>query len=82
MRLALDVVALTLVLLMVHEGLRRAGKWVAWCVFLAVPVALTPHWVSVNAFGLFARVKLYTILFSACWLTALRFTALSGPFHK
>lgn len=76
MPLALDIAALTVLLLLVHEGFRRAGEWMAWGWFLALPLALTPHWIAVNDFDLFAWAKLYTILFCACWLTALRFTGL------
>ena len=75
MRLALDIAALTVVLLIVHEAFRRSGSWLAWLAFFVLPIALTPHWISVNEFGLFAWAKLYTVLFSAFWLAALRFTA-------
>jgi hypothetical protein len=76
MCLALGIVLLTAALLLVHEVLRRGGARIACAAFVALPVALTPDWIATHDFGPFAWAKLYMVLFSACWLTALRFTTL------
>lgn len=77
MRLAVHLVTLTVLLYLVQEGFRRAGRWVAWGVFLGLPLILTPYWLksNLNQVGVFPWVKLYTILVSVSWLTALRFTS-------
>jgi hypothetical protein len=77
MELLFTLIALTLLLIAAQEILRRAGKWTAWSLFIGLPIVLTPYWVGYNSnLGVFPWVKLYTILFSVSWLTALRFTAL------
>ncbi len=76
MQLILPILGLGLILLLTQEGLRRAGKWVTWIAILGLPLALTPYWITYNEFGTFEWGKLYTILITACWLTALRFTKL------
>jgi|TARA_B110000495_G_scaffold156912_1_gene140515 hypothetical protein len=76
MQLILPILGLALILFLIQEGLRRAGKWVTWIAILGLPLALTPYWLTCNEFGIFEWGKLYTILITACWLTALRFTRL------
>lgn len=77
MPLFLRLSALGAILFAVQALFRRAGPWPAWAVFVALPIALTPFWFRTNpAIGLFPWVKLYTILLSVNWITALRFTTL------
>ncbi|WP_439621060.1 DUF5692 family protein [Gemmata sp.] len=76
MPVALKILALFAALYVTFEVLRRAGKWAAWALFLAVPLALTPYWVRVNSFDPFCWLKLYTVCFCVVWGTALRFTRL------
>jgi hypothetical protein len=76
MEVAAKLIALTALLFVAQEVLRRAGRWVLWGAFLALPAALTPYWVRVNEIGTFPWIKLYTLLVSVCWFTALRFSAL------
>lgn len=76
MSIALDIAALTVLLLLIQEGFRRAGLWLSCAAFIVAPLALTPHWVAVGGFDWFAWLKLYTVAVSACWLAAVRFTAL------
>jgi hypothetical protein len=72
----ITVLALTAALVLLHEALRRTGPWPAAGLYLAAPVALTAYWLRVNDFGPFLWIKNYTILFCACYGTALRHTAL------
>ena len=72
------LVVLAMVLLGAQELFRRSGQWLAWACFLAVPILATPTWIVLNAPGLFAWVKLYSVLFTTCWITALRYTNLGG----
>ena len=67
---------MSLILLILHECFRRTSNRNAWLVFLVLPVGLTPYWITTNEFGLFEWGKLYTILLTACWLVAIRFTRL------
>jgi len=76
MDVALKVIALTAILYVAHEILRRAGKWMIWTLFALVPIALTHYWVQVNDYGLFKWVKIYSVCFCVVWGTALRFTSL------
>jgi len=75
MRLAIDLVTLSILLFLVHEGFRRAGKWVAWGVFFGLAAILSPYWIGTVHTHAFPWVKLYTILFSTCWFTGLRYTS-------
>lgn len=76
MQLILPILGLGLILFLIQEVLRQAGKWVTLIAILGLPLALTPYWMTSNEFGVFEWGKLYTILITACWLTALRFTKL------
>ena len=77
MVLASGLTVLAISLFLVQEGLRRAGKWIAWGPFLLLPTVLTPYWVRSNQqVEIFLWVKLYTMLFGACWITGLRYTSL------
>ena len=68
---------LGVLLFLVQEVLRRAGKWLAWGPFLVMPIVLTPYWARNNyQVEIFLWFKLYTILFGACWITGLRYTSL------
>lgn len=78
MFLLLQLIALTMLLLLAQEALRRAPRWAVWGVFLVLPLALTPHWIRVNELGLFSWFKFYTVFFCVCWGTALRFTSLGN----
>jgi uncharacterized protein DUF5692 len=72
----LQIVAVTVVLLLAQEALRRASRWAVWGIFLVMPLVLTPYWMRVNELGLFSWFKYYTVCFCVCWGTALRFTSL------
>lgn len=72
----LQIVAVTVLLLLAQEALRRASRWTVWGVFLLLPLVLTPYWIRVNDLGLFPWFKFYTVFFCVCWGTALRFTSL------
>ena len=74
----LQIIAVTVLLLLAQEALRRANRWVVWSVFLLAPLLLTPYWVQVNELGLFSWFKFYTVFFCVCWGTALRFTSLGN----
>lgn len=77
MNLAFSIIALTIVLYLTQEVLRRTNRWVMWSVLLGLPLILTKHWFSSNVdVGLFPLVKLYTCIIFTLWLTALRFTPL------
>ena len=69
-------VALAAALFLLQEGLRVAGPWPAVGLYLVAPVLLTAYWLPVNDFGPFVWIKTYTVLFCACYGTALRYTAL------
>ncbi len=71
-----SIVALSIILIIVQESVRRAKRTISGFIFLAVPIILTPLWIFTNDFGVFAWAKLYTIILTACWLWSLRFTAL------
>ncbi len=76
MQTIFSILTLSLILFIVHEVFRRGGKATAWLIFLVLPLGLTPYWIAVNDFGLFEWCKLLTILLTACWLVAIRFTKL------
>lgn len=82
MELVAGLFAIAVVLVSVQALFRRAGKWAAWSTFLVLPLALAPFWVwmgQTGAYGdagAFPWVKLVSLQVGACWLTALRFTAL------
>ena len=77
MALVVGLTLLGVLLFLVQEVLRRAGKCLAWGPFLVVPIVLTPYWVRSNyQVEIFLWFKLYTILFGACWITGLRYTSL------
>jgi hypothetical protein len=71
---ALQVIGLTILLLATQAALRYAGRWLLWGVFVAVPLALTPYWVSANTFDPFVWVKIYSIFICVGWGTLVRFT--------
>lgn len=72
----IKIVALTGVLIVAQELLRRGGRWAWWIPFGVLALALTPHWLATNDYNWFQWVKLYTIAFCCCWGTVVRFTAL------
>jgi len=74
----LQIIAVTVLLLLAQEALRRANRWAVWGVFLLIPLLLTPYWIRVNELGLFSWFKYYTVFFCVCWGTALRFTSLGN----
>ncbi len=76
MDVLLVVLVLTVVLFLLQESLRFAGPWVAAGLYLMLPAALTAYWLRANDFGLFPWIKVYTVLFCACYGSALRFTSL------
>jgi hypothetical protein len=76
MHVAFKVIALTVILILLQELLRRAGKWVLWTLFVAVPLALTPYWISVNDFDPFVWIKIYSVCACVLWGVTLRFTRL------
>jgi hypothetical protein len=78
MYVLLQIIALTVLLLLAQEALRRANRWVVWGVFLLIPLLLTPYWIQVNELGLFSWFKFYTVFFCVCWGTVLRFTTLGN----
>ena len=74
----LQIIAVTVLLLLAQEALRRASRWALWGVFLLMPLMLTPYWIRVNELGLFSWFKFYTVFFCVCWGTVLRFTSLGN----
>ena len=76
MQSLVQIVAVTMLLLLAYEVLRRAGKWISWGLFFAVPLTLTPYWFAVNDFDFFLWIKSYSVFFCIVWGTALRFTSL------
>ncbi|MFO0824663.1 MAG: DUF5692 family protein [Gemmataceae bacterium] len=76
MLVAFQVIALTVVLFLLQELLRHAGKWLLWTLFVAVPLALTPYWISINDFDPFVWIKIYSVCACVLWGVALRFTRL------
>jgi hypothetical protein len=48
MYLLLQLIALTMLLLLAQEAIRRANRWAVWGVFLVLPLILTPYWIRVN----------------------------------
>jgi len=76
MDVALKVLALTAILYVVHELLRRAGKWTLWTLFVLVPIALTHYWVQTNDFDPFVWLKIYSVCFCVFWGAGVRFTSL------
>lgn len=78
MYVLLQIIAVTVLLLLVQEALRRATPWAVWGLFLLVPLALTPFWIRTNELGVFPWFKFYTVFFCVCWGTALRFTSLGN----
>lgn len=83
MRFAVEILSAVLLLLALQELFRRSGRVVGWVFFGALPLVFTPHWIE-NSYhvGLcpqspvFPVVKLYSMLFCACFATALRCTKL------
>ncbi len=78
MYVLLQIIAVTAILLVAQEALRRANRWAVWGVFLVMPLMLTPYWIRVNELGLFSWFKYYTVFFCVCWGTTLRFTSLGN----
>ena len=78
MYVLLQITAVTVLLLLFQEALRRASRWAVWGLFLLVPIVLTPYWIRVNDLGPFPWFKFYTVFFGVCWGTVLRFTSLGG----
>jgi hypothetical protein len=78
MYVLLQIIAVTVLLLLAQEALRRASLWAVWGVFLLLPLVLTPYWIRVNELGLFSWFKYYTVFYCVCWGTALRFTSLGN----
>ncbi len=76
MLVALQVFVLMLVLLAAQTALLRAGKWVPWALFAAVPVVLLPSWIANNQFDLFMWAKGYSVAVFNVWVAAVRFTRL------
>ena len=77
MVLMTKLLAFTIILLLIHLGLRGSGRWVSLLLFLFAPIVLTPYWFSVvDDVGFFPWVKLYTILASMCWCTVIRYSRL------
>jgi len=73
MLLIIYLLALFVLLLLVDELARRSAT-AAWTLFLILPLVFSPFWGSAPDFDTFAHIKLYTILLTACWGNALRFT--------
>lgn len=46
---------------------RRWHLATLWLVFGGIPVMLTPIWIRQNSLDLFVWVKIYSVLFCACW---------------
>ncbi len=76
MNVLLQIIAVTVLLLLAQEALRRANQWAVWSLFLLIPLLFTAYWIQVNELGLFSWFKFYTVFFCVCWGTALRFTSL------
>lgn len=77
MILVSELILLAIVLYFVQEWLRRATSMISsWAVFVALPLVLTPLWLRTDQVGIFPWIKLYSILFGACWVSAIRFTSL------
>lgn len=82
MDLVVRLISVAVLLILVQELFRRAGKCVAWGVFLISPLVLAPYWVwlgrigAYTGVGVFPWVKVISLQVGACWLTTLRFTAL------
>ncbi len=72
----LIVLALAAVLFLFQWVLRRGGLWVAIAVYFVLPAACTAYWLRANDFGLFPWIKVYTVLFCACYGSVLRYTSL------
>jgi hypothetical protein len=67
---------MTMAYFVVQEWLGRARLPVLWTIFFGVPLTLASYWFEKNCLGLFALVKIYTIMFCVCWAGWLRFTAM------
>lgn len=82
MELVVRLITVAVLLILVQELFRRAGKWAAWGIFLVLPLAVAPYWAwmghggAYTGVGHFPWVKLVSLQVGACWLTALRFTPL------
>jgi hypothetical protein len=72
----LTVPALTALLFLLQRVLSRAGLRLAVLVYFVLPAVLTADWLRVNGFGPFPWIKIYTVLFCACYGSVLRFTPL------
>jgi hypothetical protein len=72
----LIVLVMTVVLFGLQELMRNAGPWVTAGLYLVLPLTLSTYWLQVNDFGLFPWIKVYTVLFCACYGSMLRFTSL------
>ena len=79
--LLLDFVAsillFTAVMYGIQEAFRRVPAWVSLVTFSILPIVLTPYWLVMHQdVGVFPWLKLYTMVVSVSWLTALRGTKL------
>jgi hypothetical protein len=72
----LIVLVLTAILFGLQWFVSNTGLWVAAVVYFVLPAALTAYWLRVNDFGPFPWIKVYTVLFCACYGSVFRFTAL------
>lgn len=81
MKLLGSILVLTGVMYGLQDFFRRAPAWVSLATFSVMPLALTPYWISIHQdVGVFPWIKLYSIVLSVSWLTALRATSLGR--HK
>jgi hypothetical protein len=74
----LTVAALTVILYGLQWFARTAGPGPVSALYFVLPAALTAYWLRVNDFGPFPWIKVYSVLFCACYGSVLRFTALGN----
>lgn len=73
MILVFQIIAFLVVMLIAQEAFRRLPAWVALVAFTVLPVLMTPYWLSLHRdVGVFPWTKLYSLVVSVSWLTALR----------
>lgn len=72
----LAVPALTAILLALHWFARNAGPWAVAALYMVLPATLTWYWLRVNDYGFFPWIKIYTVLFCACYGSVLRYSSL------